>query len=109
MESRILQEMLKMQKDLDELVIKRQQIIKPSITDKCTAMIHEVCELQKVDNFKWWKKAKPFSRAEAQEELIDILHFWLSVANDIGLDEDKIFEIYKSKNAINKTRQENGY
>jgi len=40
-----------------------------------------------------------------KEELIDILHFWLSICNSLNLNSEEIFKIYKKKWEINFERQ----
>ena len=42
-------------------------------------------------------------------EIVDQLHFWLSLAMTAGLDAEKVFSLYLQKNAVNFQRQENGY
>ena len=75
----------------------------------CTAMIHEVVELQRTTNWKWWKKPTEFNQAEAREELIDIWHFLIQASLELGLTPDDILKEYQRKNGINKQRQKDGY
>src|SRR6266513_2474158 len=43
------------------------------ISALCTAMIHETGELQRLTNWKWWKKeSTELDESESKEELIDI-------------------------------------
>ena len=46
---------------------------------------------------------------EIKFEMIDIMHFILSMCIGLGLDAKEIFELYYLKNAENFARQDNGY
>lgn len=72
------------------------------------AMGDEVRELQEEIPKKWWSK-DPVNIQNARVEVIDILHFWVSVSMMLGLDADKVFDIYKQKHSVNINRQETGY
>jgi len=71
----------------------------------CIAMMHEVVELQRTTNWKWWKKPTSFNQSEAREELIDIWHFLIQASMELGLTPDDILKEYQRKNEINKQRQ----
>lgn len=58
--------------------------------------------------WKWWSK-DTLDMQNIRIEIIDQLHFWMSLALTAGLDSQKVFEIYMQKNAINFKRQEEGY
>ena len=75
----------------------------------CTAIIQEAVELQGTTNWKWWKTSVAFDVAHASEELIDILHFVVQTAIEMGLEPRDILAEYRRKNEINKERQRNGY
>ena len=75
----------------------------------CTAMIHEAVELQRITNWKWWKKPTEFNQAEAKEELIDIWHFLIQASLELELTPDDILKEYQRKNEINRQRQKDGY
>lgn len=72
------------------------------------AMGDEVRELQEEIPKKWWSK-DPVDIQNARVEVIDILHFWVSVSMFLGLDADKVFDIYQQKHSVNINRQETGY
>ena len=75
----------------------------------CTAMIHEVVELQRETNWKWWKTPVEFNLSNAKEELIDVLHFVIQCAIEMDMTPDEIVKVYKSKHEENVRRQEDGY
>ncbi len=107
--SDILQKLLDKQKELDDRIMKeRNHGSHVSIQDKCRAMLHEVVELEDETAWKWWKK-KDENKDAMKEELIDILHFWLSIANQLDISAQDIESIYMKKNQVNHDRQNNGY
>lgn len=75
----------------------------------CTAIIHEACELQRLCNYKWWKRPEPFDEDKAKEELVDILHFVIHAAIELNMDAKELFNEYTKKNLINRERQMRGY
>ncbi len=72
-----LEEIFSLQKSLTDMMnLERYPNDKDEkISGLCTAMIHEAIELQRLTNWKWWKKPTSFNEEEAREELIDIWHF----------------------------------
>lgn len=74
-----------------------------------TAIIHEAVELQRLTNWKWWKKPTPFDSAAAKEELIDIWHFVVQASIELGMGPEDILQEYKKKNKVNRDRQTSGY
>jgi dimeric dUTPase (all-alpha-NTP-PPase superfamily) len=57
---------------------------------------------------KWWSKDY-LDMQNIRVEIIDQLHFWISLALTAGLDADKVYDIYEQKNLVNIQRQEKGY
>ncbi len=70
------------------------------------AMLSEMAELLDEVNFKWWKNPKPVNESALKEELVDILHFFLSMCIAAGMDAEEIYRIYLDKNRENIARQE---
>ena len=75
----------------------------------CTAIIHEAVELQRLTNWKWWKKTVEFDKNHATEELIDIWHFVIDASIELEMTPYDILTAYIAKNQINRDRQKNGY
>jgi dimeric dUTPase (all-alpha-NTP-PPase superfamily) len=73
-----------------------------------TALDDESKELREELLWKWWSKDS-LNMQNIKVEIIDQLHFWLSLALTTGMDGQKIYDIYMQKNAINLQRQEKGY
>jgi len=74
-----------------------------------TAIIHESVELQRLTNWKWWKKQIEFDEKEAREEIIDIWHFLVQVSIELGMTPSNILDEYQKKNQINRQRKKDGY
>ncbi len=74
------------------------------------AMSQEIAELVDSTNWKWWRtKVDLFDEQNIRVELIDILHFWVSACQVMGMSAEDVFRIYAQKNKVNARRQETGY
>jgi dUTP pyrophosphatase len=74
------------------------------------AMSQEIAELVDSTNWKWWRtQVDLFDEQNLKVELVDILHFWVSACQVMGLAAEDVFRMYMQKNAINTKRQEGGY
>jgi dimeric dUTPase (all-alpha-NTP-PPase superfamily) len=72
------------------------------------AMRQESAEAIDSLNWKWWKKDDD-NWDNVKIELIDILHFWVSMCTVAGLDAKSVMALYFKKNKLNHKRQEHGY
>jgi len=72
------------------------------------ALTDESKELGEELLWKWWSKDK-LDMQNIRVEIVDQLHFWLSLAITAGMDAEKVFDIYVQKNKINIERQNAGY
>jgi dimeric dUTPase (all-alpha-NTP-PPase superfamily) len=72
------------------------------------ALDDESRELKEELLWKWWSKDH-LDMQNIRVEIIDQLHFWMSLALTAGMDADSVFRIYMQKNAVNHARQENDY
>jgi hypothetical protein len=80
------------------------------------AMSNEIEELRDCTWWKHWcdeaKEGKRFCLHDLQNarvEVIDLLFFWISLAQCVGLDADDAVQLYHQKLAVNHQRQEQGY
>jgi len=80
--------------------------------DQCTwiqketlAMLSELSEVLDEVNFKWWKNAKPVDEDALKEEIIDLMHFLVSMALDSGMTAEEFHARYVRKNQENFDRQ----
>jgi len=69
------------------------------------AMLSEMAELLDEVNFKWWKNPKPIDENALKEELVDILHFYVSMCLEAGMTPQELYDRYISKNKENFDRQ----
>ena len=70
------------------------------------AMISELSELLDEVNFKWWKNPRPVNEGSLKEELVDVLHFFVSMCIDAGMDAEELHRRYLAKNQENFDRQD---
>ena len=75
------------------------------IQKQTRAMLSEMAELIAEVNFKWWKNPKEVDEKAVKEEIVDILHFLVSMALSAGMSAKEMFEIYLNKNEENFKRQ----
>ena len=69
------------------------------------AIFVELGELLCEVNYKWWKNKKPVNEDAAREELVDVLHFLISMCIRLGTTADDLYNGYVSKNKENFDRQ----
>jgi dimeric dUTPase (all-alpha-NTP-PPase superfamily) len=101
----------KLQKELAQITTSTRYppVKEERISLLATAMVHEAIELQRLTNWKWWKKPTKFDQARAREEVIDLWHFLVQTSIELGMTPNEILDEYLKKNQINKERQEKGY
>lgn len=75
----------------------------------CRAMSQEIAELTDCVPWKWWARYQTFDRQNARVEIVDLLHFVISLAQVAGMGPDEIFAAYCKKHEVNLSRQESGY
>ncbi|AQT67378.1 dCTP pyrophosphatase [Anaerohalosphaera lusitana] len=80
------------------------------------AMSNELEELRDSTYWKHWcKEAKKGERFKihdlqnARVEVTDMLFFWISLAQCLGLDADDVYKLYQQKLGVNHSRQDDGY
>ena len=59
--------------------------------------------------WKWWAKYQKFDEQNARVEVVDMLHFLISMAQVLGMSADDLFQAYLKKNEVNFKRQDSGY
>ena len=73
------------------------------------AMQQEMAELTDSVPWKWWAKYQKFDEQNARVEVVDCLHFLISMAQVLGMSADDVFAAYVKKNEVNLKRQDSGY
>ena len=97
------------QNKLDTDIIEKRSLssigMEEWIQRETLAMMSELAELIDEVNFKWWKNKKPVDIELVRGELVDILHFFVSMCLKTGMDAEMLFEKYLEKNQENFDRQ----
>ncbi len=100
-----LDQIFQMQRALDEDIVARRQLAHISVEEwiqkDTLAILSELGELLDEVNFKWWKNPKEVDMGAVQEELIDVLHFFVSMCIRTGMSADDLYRIYVGKNKEN--------
>jgi dimeric dUTPase (all-alpha-NTP-PPase superfamily) len=78
------------------------------LSNYLTALDDESRELREELLWKWWSKDH-LDMQNIRVEIVDQLHFWMSLAMTAGLDAEDVFRIYEQKNRVNLERQNQGY
>jgi dimeric dUTPase (all-alpha-NTP-PPase superfamily) len=105
-----LQTIFEMQKALNDDIRERRHLEGISseqwIQRHMLAMFAEMAEVLDEVNYKWWKNPKPADPDALREELVDVLHFFVSMCLEAGMDADDLFRRYLAKNEENFLRQQ---
>lgn len=110
-----LEEMFKMQHELNARILgsNADQLMRENKTEwllkYSRALQQEVSELIDCVPWKWWAHYQKEDVEHAKVELIDIIHFVISLAQTLGMSAEDVFNIYMKKNAVNFHRQDTGY
>ena len=103
---------------LQEALNRRIGVDTHTMTDKqrqewvlnyCRALTQEVAELTDSVPWKWWAKYQKFDKQNARVEVIDLLHFLISIAQVLEMTPDDFYEAYTKKHKVNLARQDSGY
>lgn len=103
-----LDKIFEMQKLLDDDIAARRHLefsTEEWMQKEVLAMLSELSEVLDEVNFKWWKNKKPINDNALRGELVDILHFFVSMCIRSGMSADELFERYVEKNKENFDRQ----
>jgi dimeric dUTPase (all-alpha-NTP-PPase superfamily) len=71
--------------------------------------LDELSEILNQQNWKHWKKPEPVDEIEMKYELIDLLHFLISMMLVWEMDANEVYSMYLAKNKENNLRQRRGY
>ncbi|MBK8801803.1 MAG: dUTP diphosphatase [Fibrobacteres bacterium] len=72
------------------------------------ALMEEGRELSEELPWKWWSK-ETLDMEAIRVEIVDMLHFWISLALVSGMDAAEVHRLYLLKNEVNHRRQDSGY
>lgn len=83
---------------------------KELLNSKQIALFTEVAEFcNELQSFKYWKQNKCINEKALIEEFVDILFFWLSLANQLEFTAADLENAYMEKYRENLKRQRQGY
>jgi len=97
--------------ELDDIITKAKNIDLSQyskeewLQKKALALIEEVTEVVQETNYKWWKTKNQVDYNKVKEEVVDILHFLVSMCLTLDMTSDELFAIYKNKHNENIDRQ----
>lgn len=113
-ETDMLREIFRMQQALNERIGVRPADMSEEeqqtwTLNYCRALSQELAELTDSVPWKWWAKYQTFDKQNARIEVVDMIHFVVSLAQVLGLSADDVFNLYMKKNEVNFKRQDSGY
>ena len=79
------------------------------VLNYCRAMTQEIAELTDSVPWKWWAKYQKFDKQNARVEVIDLLHFLISIAQVLEMTPGDFYQAYTKKHQVNLNRQDSGY
>ncbi len=79
------------------------------VLNYCRAMSQEIAELTDSVPWKWWAKYQKFDKQNARVEMVDLMHFLISIAQVLEMTPDDLYEAYTKKHKVNLDRQDSGY
>ncbi|MFA5879494.1 MAG: dUTPase [Candidatus Margulisiibacteriota bacterium] len=110
-----LEEIFEEQKQLNTRInpdlyqeIKDPEIKRKRFLEFELALRQECSETVDSLNWKWWKKTED-DWDNVKIELIDILHFWVSMCTIAEISSQEVIDLYFKKNNLNHVRQDKGY
>ena len=69
----------------------------------------ELSEVLNQVNWKHWREPVPIDEVEVKYELVDLLHFLISMMLIWDMDAHEVYTMYLAKNKENHDRQKRGY
>ncbi len=103
-----LEKIFEMQKSLNNYIVQKRGLNfskEEWIKNEIFAIQAELIEVLDETNWKWWKKSKEIDEDKLKEEIVDVLHFFVSLSIFAGMDANELFERYLDKNKENFDRQ----
>src|SRR5476651_2673725 len=108
------EELFRMQQSLNERIGVRTNGMSEEeqtkwVLNYTRAMTQEIAELTDSVPWKWWAKYQKFDKQNARVEVIDLLHFLVSIAQVPEMGPADFSEAYAKKHQVNVARQDSGY
>lgn len=109
----MLSDLYELQDELDKFILEQKHAEltdKELLTDNLLALQVEVSELANATRiFKYWSNKGPEAKEVIMEEYVDVLHFFLSVGNQLGFKDKEVEDAYFKKRQINIDRAKGDY
>lgn len=105
----MLKEIFRLQSQFDQAVADHRGLNYTQevwIQKEVLAIIAELSEVLEEVNFKWWKDPQKINQERLKEEIVDVLHFFVSMCLKAGLGPEELYQAYLAKNRENFARQE---
>lgn len=104
----MLKEIFELQDKFDRAVVEHRGLDYSRevwIQKEILAIISELSEVLDEVNFKWWKDPQPLDGNRLKEEIVDVLHFFVSMCLKAGIGPEELHQAYLLKNQENFARQ----
>ena len=104
----MLKEIFRLQAKFDQAVIDHRGLNFSKeiwIQKEILAIISELSEILEEVNFKWWKDPRRVDQKRLEEEIVDVLHFFVSMCLKAGIEPEELYQAYLKKNKENFARQ----
>lgn len=104
----MLQEIFRLQAEFDGAVVEHRNLEFSKevwIQKEILAIISELSEILDEVNFKWWKDPEEIDQERLREEIVDVLHFFVSMCLKAEIGPKELYEAYVQKNRENFARQ----
>lgn len=108
MSTDMLKEIFRLQEQFDRAVAEHRDLEYRRdvwIQMEVLAIISELSEILDEVNFKWWKDPKAIDDERLKEEIVDVLHFFVSMCLKAGIGPEELYQAYIRKNQENFARQ----
>lgn len=108
-----IKELYELQRKLDTTILDKFKLpmtSKELLANTLLALQVEVSELANATRcFKHWSVKGAENKERLLDEYADILHFFLSIGNQLGFSPEEVEQAYLKKNGENYRRQREGY
>lgn len=105
----MLKEIFRLQAQFDQAVVEHRGLKFSKevwIQKEILAIISELSEILDEVNFKWWKDSREIDHEALKGEIVDVLHFFISMCIKAGIGPEELYEAYVEKNQENFARQQ---
>lgn len=105
----MLKEIFRLQAKFDQAVVEHRGLEfsrEVWIQKEVLALISELAEILDEVNFKWWKDPQEIDGERLKEEIVDVLHFFVSMCLKAGIGPEELYQAYIDKNQENFARQQ---